>query len=80
MRLNMETNKYILCYRSEKGNRPCKTYFGEYITGIDVEDVNINSTWEWEYFKKNYGENNLVICKDDKLDLILERKKYNEKI
>ncbi|WP_216599203.1 hypothetical protein [Spiroplasma citri] len=48
----MKNNKYILCYRSEKGKRPCKTYFGEYITG----------------------------CKDDKLDLILERKKYNEKM
>ncbi|WP_162475950.1 hypothetical protein [Spiroplasma sp. ChiS] len=48
----MKTNKYILCYRSEKGKQPCKTYFGEYITGIDVEDVNINSTWEWKYFKK----------------------------
>ncbi|WP_255401097.1 hypothetical protein [Spiroplasma sp. ChiS] len=40
----METNKYILCYRSEKGKRPCKTPLGEYITGIDVEDVNIKST------------------------------------
>ncbi|WP_155522123.1 hypothetical protein [Spiroplasma citri] len=52
----MKNNKYILCYRSEKGKRPCKTYFGEYITGIDVEDVNINSTWEWEYFKKIMGK------------------------
>ncbi len=29
-------NNYILCYRFEKGNRPCKTPLGEYITGTDI--------------------------------------------
>ncbi|PQP78701.1 hypothetical protein C6B38_04440 [Spiroplasma sp. ChiS] len=56
-------NKYILCYRSEKGNRPCKNPLGEYITGTDIEDVNINSTWDWEYLINKYGEKNLIILK-----------------
>ncbi|ALA97253.1 hypothetical protein SKUN_00337 [Spiroplasma kunkelii CR2-3x] len=68
-------NKFILCYRTKKGNRPCKNWFGEYITGIDVKDVNINSTWDWEYLINKYGEKNLIICKDDKLELILQNKK-----
>ncbi|RUP78046.1 hypothetical protein D6D54_00770 [Spiroplasma poulsonii] len=68
-------NNYILCYRSEQGNRPCKNPRGEYIIGIDKQDVDINSTEYWEYYKNNYGENNLVICKVKNLDSILESKK-----
>ncbi|ALA97935.1 hypothetical protein SKUN_001049 [Spiroplasma kunkelii CR2-3x] len=63
----------MLSYK--KGNSPCKNLFGEYITGIDVKDVDINSTWDWEYFIKTYGEKNLVICKDDNLELMLKNKK-----
>ncbi|AXF96051.1 hypothetical protein [Spiroplasma phoeniceum] len=59
-------NKYILCYHSEQGKRPCKTPLGEYITGTDIEDVNINSTWDWEYLINKYGEKNLIILKTDK--------------
>lgn len=59
-------NKYILCYRSEQGNRPYKTLLGEYITGTDIEDVNINSTWDWEYLINKYGEKNLIILKTNK--------------
>ncbi len=59
-------NNYILCYRFEKGNRPCKTPLGDYINGIDVEDVNINSTWDWEYLINKYGKKNLVILKTNK--------------
>ncbi|AXF96447.1 hypothetical protein [Spiroplasma phoeniceum] len=59
-------NNYILCYRSEKGNRPCKNPLGEYITGIDVEDINIKSTEYWEYYKSTYGEKNLIILKTNK--------------
>ncbi|GAA6238544.1 MAG: hypothetical protein SPLM_06610 [Spiroplasma phoeniceum] len=59
-------HKYILCYRLEQGNRPCKTLLGEYIIGNDVEDVNINSTWDWEYLIKTYGEKNLIILKTNK--------------
>ncbi|WP_253301285.1 hypothetical protein [Spiroplasma endosymbiont of Phyllotreta cruciferae] len=43
----VKMNNYILCYRSEKGNQPCKTLLSEYITGTDVEDININSTEYW---------------------------------
>ncbi|WP_268794869.1 hypothetical protein [Spiroplasma kunkelii] len=28
-------NNYILCYRSEKGNRHYKTLLGEYLRAID---------------------------------------------
>lgn len=59
-------NKYILCYRTEKGNIPCKTSLGDYIIGTDIEDVNINSTWDWEYLIKTYGEKNLIILKTNK--------------
>ncbi|MFX4057692.1 MAG: hypothetical protein EHV01_005190 [Spiroplasma sp. hy2] len=59
-------NNYILCYRTEKGNRPCKNPRGEYIIGIDVEDVDIKSTEYWEYYKSTYGENNLTILKTNK--------------
>ncbi|WP_338954944.1 hypothetical protein [Spiroplasma endosymbiont of Polydrusus cervinus] len=59
-------NKYILCYRTEGGNVPCKNLLGEYITGSDIEGVNINSTWNWEYLIKAYGEENLVILKTNK--------------
>ncbi len=72
----VKMNNYILCYRSEKGNRPCKTLLGEYITGTDVEDININSTGYWKYYKSTYGgEDNIVICKNKNLELILESKK-----
>ncbi len=59
-------NKYILYYSSEQGNRPCKTPLGEYITGTDIEDVNINSTRDWEYLINKYGEKNLIILKTNK--------------
>lgn len=60
------SNNYILCYRSEKGNRPCKTPLGEYITGIDPKDVDLNSLWNWKYLIKKYGENNLIILENKK--------------
>ncbi len=59
----VKMNNYILCYSSEKGNRPCKTLLGEYITGTDVEDININSTEYWEYLLLTYGKENLIILK-----------------
>ncbi len=59
-------NKYILCYSSEQSNRPCKTPLGEYITDNDIEDVNINSTWDLEYLINKYGEKNLIILKTNK--------------
>ncbi|WP_425380040.1 hypothetical protein [Spiroplasma endosymbiont of Stenodema calcarata] len=59
-------NNYILCYRSEQGNRPCKNPRGEYITGIDKEDVDINSLEYWEYYKSIYGEENLIILENKK--------------
>ncbi|WP_342255628.1 hypothetical protein [Spiroplasma endosymbiont of Poecilobothrus nobilitatus] len=60
------SNNYILCYRSEQGNRPCKTPLDEYITGIDPKDVDLNSLWNWEYLIKTYGEKNLIILKTNK--------------
>ncbi|WP_425380118.1 hypothetical protein [Spiroplasma endosymbiont of Stenodema calcarata] len=59
-------NNYILCYRSEQGKRPCKNPRGEYITGIDKEDVDIKSTEYWEYYKSTYGEENLIILENKK--------------
>ncbi|WP_424525667.1 hypothetical protein [Spiroplasma endosymbiont of Glossina fuscipes fuscipes] len=59
-------NNYILCYKTLQGNRPCKTPLGNYITGSDIEDININSTEYWEYYKKTYGEKNLVILENKK--------------
>ncbi|WP_338966180.1 MULTISPECIES: hypothetical protein [unclassified Spiroplasma] len=41
-------NKYILCYRSEQGNRHCKNPRGEYIIGIDKQDVDITIQPETE--------------------------------
>jgi len=59
-------NKYILCYRSEKGNIPCRNSDGDYITGDNPKDVDLNSLWYWEYLIKTYGEKNLIILKTNK--------------
>lgn len=59
-------NNYILCYKTPQGNHPCKTPLGDYITGTDIEDVNINSTWDWKYLINKYGEKNLIILKTNK--------------
>ncbi|RUO85838.1 hypothetical protein D9R21_06495 [Spiroplasma endosymbiont of Megaselia nigra] len=59
-------NNYILCYRSSRGNRPCKTPLGKYIIGSDIEDVNINSTEYWNYLLDTYGKENLIILKTNK--------------
>ncbi|GAA6238857.1 MAG: hypothetical protein SPLM_09730 [Spiroplasma phoeniceum] len=42
-------NKYILCYKTDKGNIPCKIPFGDYITRTDLKYTEINLLWDWEY-------------------------------
>lgn len=41
-RINMQD--YILCYQTEKGYKPCKSFLDDYITGKTIQAVNINST------------------------------------